>query len=200
VPDAGGVDTHGHTHHAAVLAQVGDGMLVIGTTPFIGEGFDAPALDTLFLAPADRVRRAAGAVRGAGGSRGAREGSGRGPRLPRPRRASARQRVAAGVCLAIARSVSRAGRDSQRFDPDFLHTAERERGCPVAVRTTGPALAHNCGRGRKGVSPAMMVCSSRLTRHQPGCQSHRLLWLVMEQVSSCPTNRSSDAYAYTNTR
>jgi superfamily II DNA or RNA helicase len=25
-------------------------VLVIGTTPFIGEGFDAPALDTLFLA------------------------------------------------------------------------------------------------------------------------------------------------------
>jgi superfamily II DNA or RNA helicase len=34
------------------LAQTkgGDGILVIGTTPFIGEGFDAPALDTLFLA------------------------------------------------------------------------------------------------------------------------------------------------------
>ena len=31
-------------------AQVGDGVLVIGTTPFIGEGFDAPALATLFLA------------------------------------------------------------------------------------------------------------------------------------------------------
>lgn len=28
----------------------GGGVLVIGTTPFIGEGFDAPALDTLFLA------------------------------------------------------------------------------------------------------------------------------------------------------
>jgi superfamily II DNA or RNA helicase len=28
----------------------GDGVLVVGTTPFIGEGFDAPALDTLFLA------------------------------------------------------------------------------------------------------------------------------------------------------
>ena len=30
-------------------ARPGDGVLVIGTTPFIGEGFDAPALDTLFL-------------------------------------------------------------------------------------------------------------------------------------------------------
>jgi superfamily II DNA or RNA helicase len=31
-------------------AKIGDGVLVVGTTPFIGEGFDAPALDTLFLA------------------------------------------------------------------------------------------------------------------------------------------------------
>ena len=31
-------------------ARPGDGVLVIGTTPFIGEGFDAPALDALFLA------------------------------------------------------------------------------------------------------------------------------------------------------
>jgi len=31
-------------------ARAGDGVLVIGTTPFIGEGFDAPALDTLYLA------------------------------------------------------------------------------------------------------------------------------------------------------
>jgi len=31
-------------------AKAGDGVIVIGTTPFIGEGFDAPALDTLFLA------------------------------------------------------------------------------------------------------------------------------------------------------
>lgn len=31
-------------------AAPGDGVLVIGTAPFVGEGFDAPALDTLFLA------------------------------------------------------------------------------------------------------------------------------------------------------
>jgi superfamily II DNA or RNA helicase len=31
-------------------AKAGDGVLVIGTTSFIGEGFDAPALDTPFLA------------------------------------------------------------------------------------------------------------------------------------------------------
>lgn len=30
--------------------RAGEGVLVIGTTPLIGEGFDAPALDTLFLA------------------------------------------------------------------------------------------------------------------------------------------------------
>ncbi|MGI8457315.1 MAG: TOTE conflict system archaeo-eukaryotic primase domain-containing protein [Propionibacteriaceae bacterium] len=31
-------------------ARAGDGLLVIGTTPYIGEGFDAPVLDALFLA------------------------------------------------------------------------------------------------------------------------------------------------------
>lgn len=31
-------------------AKAGDGIVIVGTTPFIGEGFDAPALDTLFLA------------------------------------------------------------------------------------------------------------------------------------------------------
>jgi superfamily II DNA or RNA helicase len=31
-------------------ARAGDGVLVLGTTPFVGEGFDAPAIDTLFLA------------------------------------------------------------------------------------------------------------------------------------------------------
>ncbi len=30
--------------------KAGDGILVVGTTPFIGEGFGAPVLDTLFLA------------------------------------------------------------------------------------------------------------------------------------------------------
>jgi superfamily II DNA or RNA helicase len=36
--------------HRLADTKPGDGVLVIGTTPFIGEGFDAPALDTLFLA------------------------------------------------------------------------------------------------------------------------------------------------------
>jgi len=31
-------------------ARTGEGVLVIGTTSFVGEGFDAPVLDTLFLA------------------------------------------------------------------------------------------------------------------------------------------------------
>jgi hypothetical protein len=34
----------------ALVHEAGDGVLVIGTTPFIGEGFDTPALDTLLLA------------------------------------------------------------------------------------------------------------------------------------------------------
>ncbi|GAA3448904.1 DEAD/DEAH box helicase [Dactylosporangium matsuzakiense] len=43
------------TDRRAAVAQLADakagaGLLVIGTTPFIGEGFDAPALETLFLA------------------------------------------------------------------------------------------------------------------------------------------------------
>ena len=47
----GGMST---SHRRAVVERLdevraGDGCVVIGTTPYIGEGFDAPALDTLFL-------------------------------------------------------------------------------------------------------------------------------------------------------
>ena len=48
----GGMSTTARRAAVAALtaAEVGAGILVVGTTPFIGEGFDAPALDTLFLA------------------------------------------------------------------------------------------------------------------------------------------------------
>jgi len=48
----GGMSTTDRRAAVAALtaADAGAGILVIGTTPFIGEGFDAPALDTLFLA------------------------------------------------------------------------------------------------------------------------------------------------------
>lgn len=48
----GGMSTSDRRATVSLLAdaKAGDGVLVIGTTPFIGEGFDAPALDTLFLA------------------------------------------------------------------------------------------------------------------------------------------------------
>jgi superfamily II DNA or RNA helicase len=48
----GGMSTAARRAAVSQLADAksGDGVLVIGTTPFIGEGFDAPALDTMFLA------------------------------------------------------------------------------------------------------------------------------------------------------
>ncbi|GAB2592559.1 hypothetical protein Aab01nite_37440 [Paractinoplanes abujensis] len=48
----GGLSLTGRTAAANRLAQVtaGDGLLAVGTTSFIGLDFDAPALDTLFLA------------------------------------------------------------------------------------------------------------------------------------------------------
>jgi superfamily II DNA or RNA helicase len=48
----GGMSTTARRAAVARLAaaKAGDSVLVVGTTPFIGEGFDAPALDTLFLA------------------------------------------------------------------------------------------------------------------------------------------------------
>lgn len=48
----GGMSVANRRAAVARLAEAspGDGVLVVGTTPFIGEGFDAPALDTLFLA------------------------------------------------------------------------------------------------------------------------------------------------------
>lgn len=48
----GGMPTTERREAVQRLSEVssGDGVIVVGTTPFIGEGFDAPALDTLFLA------------------------------------------------------------------------------------------------------------------------------------------------------
>ena len=126
-------------------AQVGDGVLVIGTTPSYRRGIRRPRAGHPVPGRADRVRRAAGAVRGAGGSRRAREGFGRGPRLPRPCRASARGRVAPPYAW-----LSRA-----RFHAQFVTHGgltrppphcRTVRGCPGAVRTTGPPLAHNLRR------------------------------------------------------
>ncbi|MFC3988379.1 DEAD/DEAH box helicase [Actinoplanes siamensis] len=64
-------------------AKAGDGIVVIGTTPFIGEGFDAPVLDTLFLAGPISFRRPADPMRRPGHPRGARQGRRGGARLPR---------------------------------------------------------------------------------------------------------------------
>ncbi len=48
----GGMTTTQRRKAVQRLSEVssGAGVIVVGTTPFIGEGFDAPALDTLFLA------------------------------------------------------------------------------------------------------------------------------------------------------
>jgi len=56
-------------------AKTLDGVLVIGTTPFIGEGFDAPALDTLFLSGTHLLRRTAHPVRWTRNTCGARQGN-----------------------------------------------------------------------------------------------------------------------------
>ena len=72
-------------------AKAGDGVLVIGTTPFIGEGFDAPALDTLFLAGPISYDGLLVQCAGRVDPRRTRQGHRRGPRLPRPGHADPRR-------------------------------------------------------------------------------------------------------------
>jgi hypothetical protein len=50
VPGSRAAAESSRTSYARRLDAAGDGVPVIGTTRLIGEGFDAPALDTLFLA------------------------------------------------------------------------------------------------------------------------------------------------------
>ena len=61
----------------------GAGIILIGTTSLIGEGFDAPSLDTVFLAAPIAFEGAAHPVRRTGAQGGSRQGHRPRPRLPR---------------------------------------------------------------------------------------------------------------------
>jgi hypothetical protein len=83
----GGMGARARAAATERLVPTADGppMVVVATGHYVGEGFDCPALDTLFLAGPGVLQGTTRAVRRSGASRAPRQADGRGSRLPRRR-------------------------------------------------------------------------------------------------------------------